>query len=87
MDKGSMFIIQVYADDIILGSDDDRLSKQFSKDMQSEFDMCLLGELKFFLGLHIFGKLLTQSIIITFEDDVININFNDDYASFVHLYV
>ena len=50
MDKESMIIIEVYVDDIIFGSDDDRLSKQFSKDMQSEFDMSFLGELKFFLG-------------------------------------
>ena len=48
-----MIIIEVYVDDIIFGSDDDRLSKQFTKDMQSEFEMSLLGELKFFLGLQI----------------------------------
>ena len=46
-----MIIIEVYVDDIIFGSDDDRLSQQFSKDMQSEFEMSLLGELNFFLGL------------------------------------
>jgi hypothetical protein len=40
-------------DDIIFGSDDDRLSKKFSKDMQNEFEMSLLGELTFFLGLYI----------------------------------
>lgn len=51
MGKGNMIIIEVYVDDIIFGSDDDRLSQQFSKDMQSEFDMSLLGELNFFLGL------------------------------------
>ena len=51
MDKGSMIIIEVYVDDIIFGSDDDRLSQQFDKDMQSEFEMSLLGELNFFLGL------------------------------------
>ena len=51
MDKGSMIIIEVYADDIIFGSDDDRLSQQFAKDMQSEFEMSLLGEMNFFLGL------------------------------------
>ena len=45
-----MIITEVYVDDIIFGSDDDRLSKQFAKDMQSEFEMSLLGELKFFLG-------------------------------------
>ena len=48
-----MIIIEVYVDDIIFGSDDDRLSQQFSKDMQKEFEMSLLGELRFFLGLQI----------------------------------
>ena len=53
MDKNSMIIIEVYVDDIIFGSDDDRLSQQFAKDIQSEFEMSLLGELNFFLGLQI----------------------------------
>ena len=46
-----MIIIEVYFDNIIFGSDDDRLSQRFAKDMQKEFDMSLLGEMKFFLGL------------------------------------
>ena len=53
MDKESMIVVEVYVDDIIFGSDDDRPSQQFVKDMQSEFEMSLLGELKFFLGLEI----------------------------------
>ena len=53
MDKESRIIIEVYVDDIIFGSDDDRLSQQFAKDMQKEFEMSLLGELKLFLGLQI----------------------------------
>lgn len=53
MDKGNMIIIEVYVDDIIFGNDDDILSQQFAKDMQSEFEMSLLGEMNFFLGLHI----------------------------------
>jgi hypothetical protein len=40
-------------DDIIFGSNDDRLSQQFAKDMQNEFEMSLLVELSFFLGLQI----------------------------------
>lgn len=48
-----MIIIEVYVDDIIFESDDDRLSQQFAKDMHKEFEMSLLGELKFFLGLQI----------------------------------
>ena len=53
MDKESMIIIEVYVDDIILRSDNEILRRQFAKYMQSEFEMSLLGELNFFLGLHI----------------------------------
>ena len=44
-----MIIIEVYVDDIIFGSDDDRLSQQFAKDMQKEFEVSLLGA-EIFLG-------------------------------------
>jgi hypothetical protein len=53
IDGNNILIIEVYVDDIIFGSDDDRMSKRFSQDMQNEFEMSLLGELTFFLGLHI----------------------------------
>jgi hypothetical protein len=43
--------VEVYVDDIIFGSDDDKMSKEFSRMMQQEFEMSLLGELNFFLGL------------------------------------
>jgi hypothetical protein len=49
--QGNILLIEVYVDDIIFGSDDDRLSPKFAKDMQNEFEMSLLGELSFFLGL------------------------------------
>jgi hypothetical protein len=46
-------LIELYIDDIIFGSIDDRLRHKFSKDMKNEFEMSLLGELSFFLGLQI----------------------------------
>jgi hypothetical protein len=49
----NILLIEVYVDDIIFGSDDDRLSQKFAKDMLNEFEMLLLGELSFFLGLQI----------------------------------
>jgi len=52
-DKDNLTIVEVYVDDIIFGSNDDRLSKNFSTNMQSEFEMSLLGELTYFLGLQI----------------------------------
>ena len=51
--QGNILLIKVYVDDIIFGSDDDKLSQKFAKDMQSEFEMSLLGELSFFLELQI----------------------------------
>jgi hypothetical protein len=43
----------VYVDDIIFGSYDHRLNKKNSKDMDNEFEMSLIGEFNFFLGLQI----------------------------------
>ena len=43
----------MYVDDIIFGSDDEKLSEDFAKRMQQEFEMSLLGEMNFFLGLQI----------------------------------
>ena len=47
----NMIIIEVYMNDIIFGSDDEKMSQKISEDMQREFEMSLLGELGFSLGL------------------------------------
>jgi hypothetical protein len=52
-ENDSLIIVEIYVDDIIFGSDDNRLSKQFSESMQKEFEMSMLEEMKFFLGLQI----------------------------------
>ena len=49
----SLIIVEIYVDDIIFGSDNDQLRKQFAQSMQNEFEMSMLGELNFFLGLQI----------------------------------
>ena len=46
-------IIQVYVDNILFGSTNDKLCQEFSKTMQSEFEMSHMGELNYFLGLQI----------------------------------
>ena len=51
MDRDNILIIEVYVDDIIFRSVNDKMSQKFSKDMKNEFEMSLLGELTFFLGL------------------------------------
>jgi hypothetical protein len=61
--QGNILLIEVYVDDIIFGSDDDRLSQKIVKDMHNEFEMSLLGELSFFLGLRIHQR--NQGIFIS----------------------
>jgi hypothetical protein len=53
VNQDSIMLIEVYVDDIIFGSDDDKMSQKFSKDMYNEFNMSVLGELSFFFGLQI----------------------------------
>jgi hypothetical protein len=53
IDNAKMLIIVVYVDDIIFGSNVDRMSQKFAEEMKTEFEMSMLGELSFFLGLHI----------------------------------
>jgi len=48
-----LLIIVVYVDDIIFRSSDDRMRKTFVEEMKNKIEMSLLGELSFFLGLHI----------------------------------
>nr|GEU74706.1 retrovirus-related Pol polyprotein from transposon TNT 1-94 [Tanacetum cinerariifolium] len=50
---GDILLVQIYVDDIIFGSTNPKLSKQFEKLMHSKFEMSMMGELKFFLGIQI----------------------------------
>ena len=52
-DKGNMLLVQIYVDDIIFGSTDENMCKRFSKIMSSEYEMSLMGELTYFLGLQV----------------------------------
>ncbi|GJR63228.1 retrovirus-related pol polyprotein from transposon TNT 1-94 [Tanacetum coccineum] len=51
--KEDILLVQIYVDDIIFGSTNPKLSKRFGKLMHSKFDMSMMGELKFFLGIQI----------------------------------
>ena len=51
--KGSIILVQIYVDDIIFGSTNTKLCERFSKLMQSKYEMSMMGELTFFLGLQI----------------------------------
>ena len=48
-----IILVQVYVDDIIFGSTNESLCEQFVATMQGEFEMSMMGELNFFLGLQV----------------------------------
>nr|GEU58081.1 putative ribonuclease H-like domain-containing protein [Tanacetum cinerariifolium] len=51
--KGDILLVQIYVDDIIFGFTNPNLSKRIEKLMHSKFEMSMMGELKFFLGIQI----------------------------------
>ncbi|KAL8146620.1 hypothetical protein AgCh_004375 [Apium graveolens] len=51
--RDNFLLVQVYVDDIVFGSSNESLCKWFSDCMHKEFDMSLMGELQYFLGLQI----------------------------------
>ncbi|GJZ22063.1 retrovirus-related pol polyprotein from transposon TNT 1-94, partial [Tanacetum coccineum] len=48
-----ILLVQIYVDDILFGSTNLKHSKRFGKLMHSKFDMSMMGELKYFLGIQI----------------------------------
>ncbi|KAI4312035.1 hypothetical protein MLD38_036891 [Melastoma candidum] len=48
-----LLIVQIYVDDIIFGSTNNTLCNEFAELMKGEFEMSMMGELTFFLGLQI----------------------------------
>ena len=50
-EDGELIVAQVYANDIIIESTKDELARSFSKLMQAEFEISMIGELNHFLGL------------------------------------
>ena len=48
-----LFVCQIYVDDIIFGSTNPCFCEEFGEMMSREFEMSMIGELSFFLGLQI----------------------------------
>jgi hypothetical protein len=48
-----ILIVQVYVDDIVFSGSSPSLVARFAKDMSKEFEMTMMGELQFCLGLQI----------------------------------
>ncbi|GJR03249.1 retrovirus-related pol polyprotein from transposon TNT 1-94 [Tanacetum coccineum] len=66
--SSNLIIVQIYVDDIIFGSTCQDMCDEFAKIMHDEFEMSMMGELNFFLGLQIKqiedGIFFNQSIYI-----------------------
>ncbi|KAJ9541286.1 hypothetical protein OSB04_027792 [Centaurea solstitialis] len=54
--KNDVLLVQIYVDDIIFGSTDDKLCKELEELMHKKFKMSSMGELTFFLGLQVKQK-------------------------------
>ena len=61
---------QVYVDDIVFGATTDARAIEFSEEMKKEFEMSMVGELTFFLGLQVKQK---EGIFISQEKYARNI--------------
>jgi len=63
--NNDLLIFQIYVDDNTFGSTNETLCKEFSCCMQKEFEMSMMGELNFFLGLQVkqmkHGTFLSQT--------------------------
>jgi hypothetical protein len=58
-----LFVCQIYVDDIIVRSINELLCEEFGKKMSKKFEMSMIGELSFFIGLQI--KQLKDGIFIS----------------------
>nr|GEZ91442.1 hypothetical protein [Tanacetum cinerariifolium] len=62
---GDILVVQVYVDDIIFGSTHHRYIQLFSDLMKIRFEISMMGEMKFFLGLQVnqspYGIFINQS--------------------------
>jgi hypothetical protein len=48
-----LFVCQIYVDDIVFGSTNEKFCEEFSKVMTNRFEMSMMGELKYFLGFQV----------------------------------
>jgi hypothetical protein len=50
---GDLFVCQIYVDDIIFGSTNQKSYEEFSRVMTQKFEMPMMGELTYFLGFQV----------------------------------
>ena len=52
-DKDYFVVVQIYVDDIAFGATNDSLAQSFADEMKKMFEMSMVGELTYFLGLQV----------------------------------
>ena len=66
--NNELLVVQMYVDDIVFGATNETLCKEFSSSMHKKFEMSMMGEFKFFLGLQVkqmeHGTLLCKKNIV-----------------------
>ena len=50
-DKNGFVVAQIFVDDIVFGATNDSLTQSFADKMKKMFEMSMVGELTYFLGL------------------------------------
>ncbi|KAI3666972.1 hypothetical protein L6452_42013 [Arctium lappa] len=60
--SGNLILVQICVDDIIFGSTNESLCDEFAYLMKSQYEMSMMGELNFFLGLQV--KQSSEGILI-----------------------
>nr|GFA63889.1 hypothetical protein [Tanacetum cinerariifolium] len=78
--KGDFILVQVYVDDIIFGSSNLQLCREFEVLMHEKFQMSAMGELNFFLGLQVLQK--EDGIFLSQDKYVGDILKNFRYSDF-----
>jgi hypothetical protein len=51
--NGDLFICQIYVNDIVFGSTNQKSCEEFSRVMMQKFEMSMMGELNYFLGFQV----------------------------------
>jgi hypothetical protein len=71
--NGDLFVCQIYVDDIIFGSTNQKSCEEFSRVMMQKFEMSMMGELNYFLGFQV--KQLKEGTFISqtkYTQDLLN---------------
>ncbi|KAJ0928621.1 putative RNA-directed DNA polymerase [Helianthus annuus] len=76
---GDFLIVQIYVDDIIFGSSNEEFCREFEAVMKSKFEMSVMGELSFFLGLQVSqGKTGTYVHQTKSVHEILNLKLSPD---------